>query len=113
MEFLVWIKILLPPEMAAEERAALAAAERDSGRRLRANGSIVRIWRIPGQAANVGIWSADDADELHDRLSSLPMFNWMQIDCVPLATHPLERDGEAVRGRGGRDSRSGETAHEG
>jgi muconolactone D-isomerase len=91
-EFLVEIEIELPPSTPADERAALVAAEAARGKELRDAGSIVRMWRIPGRRANVGIWRADDASALHELVSSLPLFPWMNVQVRPLADHYLMRD---------------------
>jgi len=90
IEFLVHIQISLPPDMGVEARNDLLERERQRGMELRRSGTIVRIWRIPGQFANVGIWNTADATELHAVLSSLPLFPWMQAQVTPLATHHLE-----------------------
>lgn len=92
IEFLVNIDISLPPEMDAEKRNDLFERERHRGSEFLDSGVIVRIWRIPGRLANVGIWNATDATALHDSISSLPLFPWMRVRVMPLATHPLERD---------------------
>jgi muconolactone D-isomerase len=90
MEFLVRIDVRLPSGLPDEARDDLAAAESARGRELKDAGSIVRIWRVPGRHANVGVWQAADASELHDLLLSLPLFRFMEIDVQPLAVHPLE-----------------------
>ncbi len=91
-EFLVEIEIELPPSTPDDERAALVAAEAARGRELRDAGSIVRMWRVPGRRANVGIWKAADASELHELVSSLPLFPWMNVQVRPLADHYLMLD---------------------
>lgn len=90
MEFLVRIELTLPPDLPAERRAALTEAEARRGRELQDAGTIVRIWRIPGRTANVGVWDAPDPTALHDAISSLPMFPYLRADVTPLATHHLE-----------------------
>lgn len=90
MEFLVRIEIQLPAELPGTERADLAAQELARGKALREAGTIVRIWRLPGRTANVAVWEAGDATELHELLASLPLFPWMDIEVEPLALHPLE-----------------------
>ncbi len=92
MEFLVRIAIHLPAEMTVAERDDLGERERLRGQALREAGNLVRIWRIPGRHANVGVWQATDATELHDLLTTLPLFPWMTIDVQPLARHPLEAE---------------------
>ncbi len=90
MEFLVRVQVDLPHDMATSERAALTAAERDRGLALRRAGTIVRIWRIPGRPANIGVWKAPDATALHEALASLPFFPYADIEVTALAVHPLE-----------------------
>jgi muconolactone D-isomerase len=90
MEFLVEIAVRLPPEMSREERDGLLAREAARGAELKTNGTIVRIWRIPGRTANVGIWAAPSADEIHDAISSLPLFPYLEARVTALAVHPLE-----------------------
>lgn len=89
-EFLVRAEIRLPPGMSDDERDELAAREAVRGRELQDSGSIVRIWRVPGRHANVAIWRASDASDLHALLTSLPLFRWMEIEVEALARHPLE-----------------------
>lgn len=90
MEFLVKIQVDLPPQVTEEERSKLIDAEANRGRELQAAETIVRIWRIPGRTANVGIWSAPDPTALHEAIASLPMFPYLRADVTPLATHYLE-----------------------
>ena len=92
MEFLVHITITLPRDMPEAERDLLLAAEHSRGQELRREATISRIWRIPGRYANVGVWRAADATQLHDALTSLPLFEFMDVTVTPLATHRLEAD---------------------
>jgi muconolactone D-isomerase len=90
MEFLVRIYIELPPDMPAERERELREAEATRARALRDAGTIVRIWRLPGQTANVGIWAAPDATGLHEALTSMPLFPWFRVEVDALATHYVE-----------------------
>ena len=92
MEFLVSIKVEVPQDFPASSFEQLLVKERLRGQELKTQGSIERIWRIPGTRNNVGIWKATDATELHSLLSSLPIFAFMTIEIVPLAVHPLEEE---------------------
>jgi muconolactone D-isomerase len=92
MEFLVAITITFPPDLGDSVKADLLEREAKRGRELLESGTIVRIWRIPGRTANVGIWQAADATELHAALTSLPLFPLASIDVTALATHYLEQD---------------------
>jgi muconolactone D-isomerase len=89
MEFLVRIETSLPPELEEYERAALLRREAERGRQLRESGVLRQIWRIPGRLANVGIWSTPTANELHDALTSLPVWRHAEISVTALSDHPL------------------------
>ena len=90
MKFLVQIDVRLPGSLADAERAELLDAELERGRQLVEAGVIRAIWRIPGAIRNVGIWEAADATELHEHLTSLPVFRWVTTEVTPLADHPLQ-----------------------
>lgn len=91
MEFLVRMEVTLPPDMDPGVQASLLEDEAKRGRELIEAGTIVRIWRIPGRYANTGIWEAADATALHDAITSLPLFPYVDAEVTPLATHYLER----------------------
>lgn len=88
MEFLVSIKIT-PPE-GVEHTAKLYVAERLRAKELADQGIVRRLWRVPGQKANWGLWEAEDATALHQAISSLPLFPYMEVNVHPLAQHPSD-----------------------
>lgn len=90
MEFLVRAENRLPAETPDEIRSKLKAAERERAMQLRAEGVLKRLWRVPGRNATIGLYEATDATALHDALSSLAMWPWMDVIVEPLATHPQE-----------------------
>jgi muconolactone D-isomerase len=90
MEFLVHIDISLPHGLPEERRRELVAAEQDRARELIEQGLLVRIWRLPGRFANISLYRAADATELHAALTSLPLWPYMDVRVEALAVHPLE-----------------------
>ncbi len=90
MEFLVEIEVLWPPDGDPAEKERLTGAEARRARELAAAGVLLRLWRVPGRWANVGLWRALDATALHDALSSLPLFPWLDVNVRPLARHPSD-----------------------
>jgi muconolactone D-isomerase len=90
MDFLVQIQVRFPPDMTDAQLKDIMERETARGRELQAAGTIVRIWRVAGKRANVGIWRAETGDELHAALTSLPAFPWLELSVTPLATHHLE-----------------------
>lgn len=88
MDFLVHISITLPTAMPHNESQALFIAESEQAAALAETGQLVRLWRVPGQRANWGLWRAADATELHEVLTSLPLWPYMDIEVTALAKHP-------------------------
>jgi len=91
-EYLIQMQINIPPDMPDSQLADLRAREKERGLQLRAEGTIKRVWRVPGRVANIGYWEAPDATVLHDKISSLPMFPWLDVHVTPLAQHYLEAE---------------------
>lgn len=87
MEFLVNIEINWPPDADPEDRERLFAVELARGRELAEAGVMKRLWRVPGRWANWGLWEAADATALHEAISSLPLWPWMDVTVHPLAAH--------------------------
>ena len=98
MLFLAEMEIRLPPDMPAERADALRAREREYSQALQRDGRWPHLWRVAGRYANVSVLDVGSVDELHELLSGLPLFAYMDIRVTPLARHPPARD------RGGPDA---------
>ncbi|GAA1698147.1 muconolactone Delta-isomerase [Streptomyces yatensis] len=88
-DFLVTIDTTGVMALPVDTRVDVIERERAAGLALIEAGTLKGIWRLPGEKGNVGIWSARDADELHDVLQSLPIFPYARFEVRALATHPL------------------------
>jgi len=91
MEFLVRAENRMAPDTPEEERNRLRKDERGRAEELREAGILQRLWRVPGRNAWVGLFEAPDATVLHDVLTSLPMFPWLDVTVEAVATHPQEQ----------------------
>ncbi|MGX9715166.1 muconolactone Delta-isomerase [Janthinobacterium lividum] len=88
MLFHVRMNVNLPVSMPAEQAAKLKQTERELAQRLQHEGKWRHLWRIAGQYANISVFDVDSVEELHNLLTSLPLFPYMQIDVMPLCRHP-------------------------
>ena len=95
MLFLVEMEVRLPPSMPAAEAESLRAREREVARALQRDGRWRHLWRVAGRYANVSVFDVASPDELHEAVSSLPLFPYMEVRVTPLARHPsaLDDDG--------------------
>lgn len=81
-----WTELSAHPEL-----TRLIAAERSVGRDLISQGVLLRIWRLPGERANIGIWRAPNAAALDEQLDRLPLRRWLAAEILPLGVHELEK----------------------
>lgn len=88
MLFHVRMDVHLPPDLDPDTRASLVAREKARAIEIQQTGAWPELWRIVGEYANVSIFDVSSNDELHNLLSSLPLFPYMKIHVTPLATHP-------------------------
>jgi muconolactone D-isomerase len=86
MDFLVHMEVEKLPLGEGTENLLKQEARR--ARELSQAGILRRLWRVPDRRENWGIWKASTADELHDALSSLPLYSHLTITVHPLAKHP-------------------------
>lgn len=66
----------------------LKLAEKARFQELQRAGKWRHIWRIVGQYANVSIFDVSDNAELHEILTSLPLYPFMDIRVTALCRHP-------------------------
>lgn len=64
--------------------------EREQARslELQAQGTLIHLWRVAGQQANISVYECDSIDELHAAITSLPLCPRMDVVVTPPATHP-------------------------
>jgi len=90
MLFHVRMDVRLPHDLAAEARADIVGREKAYAQDLQRAGKWPHLWRVVGEYANISIFDVDSSDELHDLLSGLPLFPFMDVKVMPLATHPSD-----------------------
>jgi muconolactone delta-isomerase len=91
MEFLTTFEVTFPPGAGEQEVADTKAREADRTRDLAEHGRLARLWTLPptpGSWRALGLWRAEDGEELQAILKSLPMDKWMTTETTPLSEHP-------------------------
>ena len=88
MLFHVRMDVRIPHDLPAEQAAEIIAREKAYSQDLQQSGKWRHIWRIAGQYANYSVFDVTDNAELHEILSGLPLFKFMEIEVTPLLRHP-------------------------
>jgi muconolactone D-isomerase len=102
MEYLVTMTTHVPdgtpPETVEDVRSREAARSRE----LAAQGYLLRLWRPPlrpGEWRTLGLFAAEDGDDLEKILASMPLRVWRTDEVTPLSPHPND-PGPAYRAPG-------------
>lgn len=88
MLFQVQMDVRIPHDLAVATADQLKKTERERAQQLQRDGKWRHLWRIAGRYANVSVFDVSGPQELHDILSSLPLFPFMEISVTPLCRHP-------------------------
>jgi len=91
--FHVRMDVRLPADLDPQTRDAIIGREKAYSQDLQRAGKWPHIWRIVGEYANFSIFDVESNDALHQLLSGLPLFPYMDVHVTPLATHPSDING--------------------
>ena len=92
MHFLVRMDVHLPADMPSETAADLRAREKERAHEIQRAGKWPELHRVVGAISNVSLFDVADGDELHQLLTSLPLFPYMDVTVTALARHPSKLD---------------------
>jgi muconolactone D-isomerase len=88
MLFHVEMQVRIPPTLDRALAEQLKQEERAIAQALQRSGVWRHLWRLVGCYANVSIFDVDSPAQLHDILSTLPLFPFMEITVRALCRHP-------------------------
>lgn len=91
MEYLVNMTTRVPDGTSAEAVDDIRTREAAHSRELASQGHLLRLWRPPlqpGEWRSLGLFDADDGDELERVLASMPLRVWRTDEVTPLSRHP-------------------------
>ncbi|GAA1121767.1 hypothetical protein GCM10009630_19540 [Kribbella jejuensis] len=91
MEFLVTMTTRVPEGVTDAEVAEVRAREAAHTAELAGQGRVKRLWRpplAPGEWRTLGLFVADDAEDLENVLASMPLRIWRTDEVTELSPHP-------------------------
>ena len=94
MLFHVHMHVNLPADIDPAVRDDLVVREKAYYQDLQRSGKWPHIWRVVGEYANYSIFDVESNDALHQILSNLPLFPYLDIQVTPLAMHPSDVNAE-------------------
>lgn len=78
------------PEQAVEQ---IRNREAVRARELAAQDHLLRLWRpplVPGEWRTLGLFAAEDREQLEEILASMPLRVWRSDEVTPLSSHPSD-----------------------
>jgi muconolactone D-isomerase len=88
MLYMLQMTVNIPPGQDEKKFEALKSEEKAYVQRLQREGKWKHIWRVTGRFANVSILDVESHDELHDILTAMPLWSYIDIQVTPLSQHP-------------------------
>lgn len=88
MLYCVKMDVNIPRDIESAEVERIKAAEKQRALDIQQSGKWPHLWRVVGQYSNISVFDVESNDELHELLSSLPLFPFMTIQVTALAQHP-------------------------
>lgn len=88
MLFKVEMDVNVPLGYDPVDLARLKEAEKARFQELQRAGTWRHIWRVVGHYSNVSIFDVENNAQLHDLLTSLPLYPFMDIRVTALCRHP-------------------------
>jgi muconolactone D-isomerase len=84
MLFHVSMTVRVPHDLDPQELEKLTTHEHERAGELMRQGKWVHAWRVAGKWANVSIFEVESPADLHEILSSLPLYPFMEIEVTAL-----------------------------
>lgn len=88
MLYQVEMTLKIPDDMHESILADLKAREKSYVEILQRTGKWRHLWRVVGRSQNVSIFDVESNSELHDLLSQLPLYPYLEITIKALCRHP-------------------------
>lgn len=88
MLFHVKMDVRIPHDLDPQRVEDLKAREKERAQQLQRDGRWRHLWRVAGRYANISVFDVSSTEELHELLSELPLFPYLEIEVTPLAPHP-------------------------
>jgi muconolactone D-isomerase len=93
MEYLVAMTTKVPDGTSDAAVQDIREREAAHSRELATQGHLLRLWRPPlqpGEWRSLGLFAADDDDQLEEVLASMPLRVWRTDEVTPLTPHPSD-----------------------
>jgi muconolactone delta-isomerase len=92
-EFLTLFTVVVPDGTPGDVVEETTRGEARSAHELGEQGHLIRLWALPSEDGAwhaLGLWRAEDGEQLQWMLDSLSLDPWMAVQTTPLTPHPSD-----------------------
>jgi muconolactone D-isomerase len=88
MLFHVSMDVRIPHDADPQKMKQLGELEHERAEQLQQQGKWLHLWRVAGKYANISVFDVESPADLHEIVSTLPLYPFMEIDVIALCHHP-------------------------
>lgn len=88
MVYVVEMDVNIPETWSEEKLKDYMTREKETSQKWQKSGQWKYLWRVAGRYSNISVLEVESPDELHQILSSLPLFPYMDIRVTSVCKHP-------------------------
>ncbi len=88
MVYVVEMDVKIPETWDEDKIKSFMEREKETSQKWQNSGKWKHLWRVAGKYSNISILEVESPDELHQIISSLPLFPYMNIKVTSICKHP-------------------------
>ncbi|MDO5655972.1 MAG: muconolactone Delta-isomerase family protein [Flavobacteriaceae bacterium] len=88
MVYVIEMDVKIPETWSEEKLQDYITREKETSQKWQKSGKWKYLWRVAGKYSNISVIEAESPDELHQIISSLPLFPYMNIKVTSVCKHP-------------------------
>lgn len=88
MLYCVEMDVNIPESWSEEKLKDYMTREKATSQKYQKSGEWVYLWRVAGRYSNISVLDVESPDHLHQILTELPLFPYMDIKVTSLCKHP-------------------------
>lgn len=88
MIYVVEMDVKIPESWSEDKIQDYITREKETSQGWQKSGKWIYLWRVAGKYSNISVIEAESPDELHQIISSLPLFPYMNIKVTSVCKHP-------------------------
>lgn len=87
MVYVVEMDVHIPESWDEDKKKSFMEREKETSQEWQQSGKWKYLWRVAGRYSNISVLEVESPEELHEILSSLPLFPYMTLKVTSICKH--------------------------